>query len=39
MNGQIPLYIGIPVALLCVSVFLFVVILIVTLWNDWRDSR
>ena len=37
MNDQIPLYIGIPLAALCISVVVLVGLLIVAAWKDRRE--
>lgn len=34
MNDQIPLYIGIPLALLCLSVVAIVVVFAIAIWKD-----
>lgn len=34
MTDQMPLYIGVPLALLCLSLTVLVVILIVVTWRD-----
>ena len=37
MNDQIPLYIGIPLAALCVSVVVLVGMLIVAVWKERHE--
>jgi hypothetical protein len=34
MTGQVPLYVGIPLAVLCVSASAFAVVFAIALWRD-----
>jgi hypothetical protein len=39
MTGQVPLYLGIPLAILCIAASGFAVMFIIALWNDRDEDR
>ena len=39
MSDQVPLYLGIPLAMLCIAAVFAVTVFAVAMWKDWRSRK